>query len=148
MKSNSKVELHSTPGYSGKPLAAKLGVAEDQFIYLAHAPKEIMDWLGPLPTNAKRILKPIAPIHLAVLFHTSAKDLKKDFAVVAKRMAPKGMLWISWPKKAARVESDLTEDIVRKIGLTTEWVDVKVCAVSDVWSGLKFLRRRKDSKRG
>lgn len=137
-----------TPGYSGKPLAVKLGVAEDQRIYLAHAPKEMDEWLGQLPANAKRISKAAAPINLAVLFHTSAKELKMEFASVAKLMAPKGMLWVSWPKKASKVDTDITEDIVRKTGLPLDWVDVKVCAVSEVWSGLKFLRRRKDAKRG
>src|SRR5262245_53790799 len=137
-----------TPGYSGKPLAVKLGVAEDQRIYLSNAPDEINEWLGPLPASAEQITKPAPSINLAVLFHTSAKDLKKEFASVAKLMAPKGMLWVSWPKKSAEVATDVTEDVIRKIGLAHDWVDVKVCAVSEIWSGLKFLRRRKEAKRG
>lgn len=137
-----------TPGYSGKPLAVKLGVAEDQRIYVAHGPDELDDWIGPLPEGTKRIAKALAPINLAVLFHTSATDLKSEFAAVAKLMALKGILWVSWPKKSAKVATDVTEDVVRKIGLAHDWVDVKVCAVSEIWSGLKFLRRRKDAKRG
>jgi hypothetical protein len=137
-----------TPGYSGKPLAVKLGVAANQRIYYGSAPDKMSEWVGPLPAGAKRISKATAPIDLAVLFGLSAKQLTTDFKSISKLMAPKGILWMAWPKKAAKIETDVTEDLVRKIGLASEWVDVKICAISDVWSGLKFLRRRKDAKRG
>lgn len=137
-----------TPGYSGKPLGVKLGLAPDQRLYFENAPRELMDWLGGLPKGSRRISKAVAPIDFAVLFGMSSKQLAKDFKSVAKLMAPKGILWMAWPKKAAKIETDVTEDLVRKIGLASEWVDVKICAISEVWSGLKFLRRRKDPKRG
>src|SRR5436190_11753785 len=105
-----KRALPQTPGYSGKPLAVKLGIAENQKLFLSHAPDELQEWLGPLPAGARQLLKPTEPIHLAVLFHTSAKDLKAEFKAVAKKMAPKGMLWVSWPKKASKVTTDVTED--------------------------------------
>ena len=79
-----------------------------------------------------------------MLFTKSSTALKKEFPGVAKRLAPAGMLWVSWPKQASGVPTDLNENIVREIGLAAGLVDVKVCAVTDIWSGLKFVRRLKD----
>ena len=83
-------------------------------------------------------------LHFAMVFVTTQAELRKHFQRVAQRLAPAGMLWISWPKKTSGVASDLDENAVRKIGLKAGLVDVKVCAVSEVWSGLKFVRRVKD----
>lgn len=79
-----------------------------------------------------------------MLFTKSADELNREFAHIAKQLAPAGMLWISWPKKSSGVATDLNENLVREIGLDAGLVDVKVCAVTDVWSGLKFVRRLKD----
>ena len=79
-----------------------------------------------------------------MLFTKSAASLKKEFTQLAKNLAPAGMLWISWPKKTSGVPTDLNENLVREIGLAAGLVDVKVCAVTEVWSGLKFVRRLKD----
>lgn len=85
-----------------------------------------------------------AAVDLAMLFAQSSAALSKEFKTVAKRLTPAGMLWVSWPKKSSGVATDLNENVVREIGLSAGLVDVKVCAVTDVWSGLKFVRRRKD----
>lgn len=85
-----------------------------------------------------------AAVDLAMLFAQSSAALSKEFKTVATRLTPAGMLWVSWPKKSSGVATDLNENVVREIGLSAGLVDVKVCAVTDVWSGLKFVRRRKD----
>jgi hypothetical protein len=84
------------------------------------------------------------PLDFAMLFTKSSAALKREFPRIAKKLAPAGMLWVSWPKKTSGVPTDLTENIIREIGLAAGLVDVKVCAVTDVWSGLKFVRRTKD----
>ncbi len=84
------------------------------------------------------------PLDFAMVFTKSRAHLTKEFGRVAKSLAPAGMLWVSWPKKSSGVVSDLDENVVREIGLAAGLVDVKVCAITDVWSGLKFVRRVKD----
>ena len=86
------------------------------------------------------------PIDFAMVFTKSEAALTKDFKRFARQLAPAGMLWISWPKKSSGVTTDVDENIVREIGLTVGLVDVKVCAVTEVWSGLKFVRRLKDRR--
>lgn len=88
-------------------------------------------------------MKPAATLDLAMTFVTKTRQLAQEFPGLIAKMAPKGMIWASWPKKSAKVPTDVDENIVRNIGLAQGWVDVKVCAVSEIWSGLKFLRRAK-----
>lgn len=133
----------STTGYSGKPLPQKLGLAAGQRVAFLHAPDHWDDLIGPMPSDVVRAAKLTPDLNLAVLFVTERKVLAKEFAPITKQMAQGGMIWVCWPKKSAKMESDLDENIVRDIGLKENWVDVKVCAVSEIWSGLKFLRRRK-----
>jgi hypothetical protein len=85
-----------------------------------------------------------APLDFAMVFTKSKAELAKHFKGIGKMLAPAGMLWVSWPKKSSGVVTDLNENIVREVGLEAGLVDVKVCAVTDVWSGLKFVRRVKD----
>ena len=91
-----------------------------------------------------KVAKPSEALDFAMIFTKSRAELTKEFAQVAKRLAPAGMVWVSWPKKSSGVASDLDENNVREIGLDEGLVDVKVCAVTEVWSGLKFVRRVKD----
>jgi hypothetical protein len=86
------------------------------------------------------------PLDFAMVFVKTQADLKKFFGRIAKQLAPAGMLWVSWPKKTSGVATDMNENDVRRIGLEAGLVDVKVCAVSEVWSGLKFVIRVKDRK--
>jgi hypothetical protein len=132
----------ATPGYSGKPLADKLGLKAGQTLLFVNAPPEFGGWLGPLPGDVRVLARPAAGIDLAVVFTMASGDLAARFGKLAAKMADKGMIWVAWPKKTSGVKSDLTEDVVRAIGIDEGWVDVKVCAVSDVWSGLKFYRRK------
>jgi hypothetical protein len=129
------------PGYSGTALPKKLGIKAGFHVLLAGVPADVRAELqGAL---AECEIK-TEELDFAMLFCTSRAQLEKEFMRVASRLAPAGMLWVSWPKKSSRVATDLNDNVVRKIGLDAGLVDVKVCAVTDVWSGLKFVRRVKD----
>lgn len=91
--------------------------------------------------------KPKLSLDFVMLFTRSRLELTKEFGRMTKQLAPAGMFWVSWPKKSSGVATDVDENVVREIGLTTGLVDVKVCAVTDVWSGLKFVRRLQDRKK-
>ena len=129
------------PGYSGTPLPKKLGIKDGFCVRLINAPSEVVAELKGALKNCKdgKTL-----LDFAMIFTKSKAALEKEFGPLAKHLAPAGMLWISWPKKSSGVATDLNENIVREIGLKAGLVDVKVCAVTDVWSGLKFVRRLKD----
>ena len=131
-------------GYSGTPLPRKLGIKEQFRVLLLDCPGDVKKELqGSLATC--RIIKDAHdPLDFAMIFVKNAAALKKKFSHVAKRLAPAGMLWVSWPKKTSGVATDLTENDVRSIGLQAGLVDVKVCAVNEIWSGLKFVVRLKD----
>jgi hypothetical protein len=132
------------PGYSGTPLPKKLGIKDDFQVRLIEAPPEVIAELKPSLDRCKVARDAKAQLDFVMLFTKSAASLKKEFTRLAKNLTPTGMLWISWPKKTSGVPTDLNENIVREIGLAAGLVDVKVCAVTDVWSGLKFVRRLKD----
>ena len=128
-------------GYSGKPLGEKLGLEAGHRVALLGAPDDFPRALEPLPADVQ-LLRRVADVDVALLFSRARSELAARFGVVAERLRPGGMLWVAWPKKASRQPTDLTEDVVREIGLAAGLVDVKVCAIDDVWSGLKFVRRR------
>jgi hypothetical protein len=132
------------PGYSGTPLPKKLGVKDGSHIRLIEAPSEVVAELKSSMEKCKLARDPNTPLDFAMIFTKSAASLKKEFPRIEKYLAPAGMLWISWPKKSSGVPTDLNENIVRDIGLAAGLVDVKVCAVTEIWSGLKFVRRLKD----
>ncbi|HEV7472743.1 MAG TPA: hypothetical protein VGN90_01770 [Pyrinomonadaceae bacterium] len=134
-------------GYSGTPLVKKLGFKEAFRAALVNPPKNFQSELGPLPEAVVIFAAPLPKdLDLIMLFVDSQKTLVKEFPRLAKKLLPNGMLWIAWPKKASGVTTDLSENDVRRIGLEAGLVDVKVCAVNDVWSGLKFVYRLKDRK--
>ena len=132
------------PGYSGTPLPKKLGIKDGFRVALISAPSEVRAELKPALANCKIAKDSKAPLDFAIFFTKSASELEKEFPRLAKALEPAGMLWISWPKKSSGVVTDLTENIVRDTGLAVGLVDVKVCAVTEIWSGLKFVRRLKD----
>ena len=134
------------PGYSGTPLPKKLGIKEDFRVAFVELPADVRAELrGPL-AHCIEAREGRGPLDFAMVFAKTQTELKKHFARLAKQLAPAGMLWVSWPKKASGVATDLSENDVRRIGLDAGLVDVKVCAVTDVWSGLKFVIRVKDRK--
>ena len=142
------------PGYSGTPLPKKLGIKPGFRVHLVSAPAEVQAELrealaacatmrdGKGKSNARG--KDRDPLDFAMVVTKSEAELKQEFRHLAKLLQPAGMLWVSWPKKSSGVASDLDENRVREIGLAAGLVDVKVCAVTEIWSGLKFVRRVKD----
>ncbi len=130
-------------GYSGTPLPKKLGIKENFRTMLVEMPASVRKELKPVLAACT---EETSALDFAMLFVTKQSDLKKQFPKVAKQLAPAGMLWVCWPKKSSGVASDLDENLVRNIGLEAGLVDVKVCAVDEVWSGLKFVIRVKDRK--
>jgi len=131
-------------GYSKTPLLGKLGIKPGAKVLLVNAPRDFERTLGAIPDGVRVSTRPRGATDVALVFSKSRADLEKRFAALAKLVAPAGSLWVSWPKKTSGVASDLHENVVREVGLGAGLVDVKVCAVDDVWSGLKFVYRLKD----
>ncbi len=132
------------PGYSGTPLPKKLGIKAGFCVSLIGAPPEVHAALSGELASCKILRTGNTPLDFAMVFTKSKPALVKEFARITGLLAPAGMLWVSWPKKSSGVATDLDENIVRETGLAAGLVDVKVCAVTEVWSGLKFVRRLKD----
>jgi hypothetical protein len=130
-------------GYSETPLVKKLGIKAGFNIVFVNAPVDFFDELT-LPQDIKVNSRTPKPLDFVLLFVKSEKDLKKEFSQHAERLAPAGMIWVAWPKKSSGVTTDLSFNNVQAIGLATGLVDIKICAVSEVWSGLKFVFRLKD----
>jgi hypothetical protein len=126
-------------GYSGTPLAKKLGIKDDFRVALLRVPDEVRSELRDAFAKCRIVRQPRGPLDFIFLFVKSASQLKRELTTTAKTLAPAGMLWIAWPKKSSGVTTDLTETVVRDRGIAAGLVDVKVCAVTDVWSGLKFV---------
>lgn len=134
-------------GYSGTPLVKKLGFKPGFRAGLVNPPPGFQKELAPMPDDVSLDVDKLSKqLNLIVLFVDSQKSLKREFSQLARRLVENGMLWIAWPKKASGVVTDLSEGIVRNIGLEAGLVDVKVCAINEVWSGLKFVYRLKDRK--
>ena len=134
------------PGYSGTPLPKKLGIKAGFRTHFLNLPEEVRFELSSVLADCKMDSrgKDQSSLDFAMVFTKSKAELKKEFSRATKSLTPSGMIWVSWPKKSSGVPTDLDENIVREIGLAAGLVDVKVCAVTEVWSGLKFVRRLKD----
>lgn len=132
-------------GYSKRSLAEKLGVKPGFRVAFVRPPETYFADLGPLPDGAS-IQKRKVDLDFVHAFFKSSKQLDSEFPILKASLKLTGALWVSWPKKAAKVETDLNDNVVREIGLRHGLVDIKVCAVDEVWSGLKFVRRLKDRK--
>jgi hypothetical protein len=133
-------------GYSGTPLAKKLGIKEGHRLAFVGAPKDYRVLLGELPRGITWSDELAGTLDLIQLFAGSRADLEAVFLQAIEHLAMAGALWVSWPKRSSGVATDLDENVVRGIGLSLGVVDVKVCAVDETWSGLKFVRRLKDRK--
>jgi DUF3052 family protein len=133
-------------GYSGTPLPQKLGIKEQFRVRFVGLPADVKAELRDALATCSVVKDGRGLLDFAMVFAKTQTELKSEFVRLANRLAPSGMLWISWPKKTSGVATDMNENDVRRIGLDAGLVDVKVCAVSDVWSGLKFVRRVKDRK--
>jgi hypothetical protein len=131
-------------GYSGTPLVQKIGIKPGHRVILRNQPPTFLKDLGALPDGAEHTDRLTGKANVVLCFTDRKSELEKSFPSLASKLVPDGMLWISWPKKASKLPTDLTEDVVRKIGLDCGLVDVKVCAIDETWSGLKFVIRTKD----
>ena len=131
-------------GYSGTPLPKKLGIKEGAKVALVSAPEGFEAELEPLPDGVRLSRRLSDGLDVILLFVTRREDLERRFDSVARRLNPDGGFWVAWPKKSSKVPSDLDEGTVMKIGLAKGMVDNKVCAVTDVWSGLRFVVRLVD----
>ncbi len=134
------------PGYSGTPLARKLGVRPNERLIALNAPSNYRSLLEGLPEGVAISSRVAAGATFVHLFVKQRADLAKQLIALRTKLDDAGMLWISWPKKAAKVETDITEDTIREVALPLGFVDVKVCAVDETWSGLKLMVRRENRK--
>jgi hypothetical protein len=133
-------------GYSQTPLVKKLGIKAAQTVAIVNAPdKFLAQELQPLPANVKLVPAITrGQLDFIMLFVSSTKALQKELPKLKKKLSRGGMLWVSWPKKSSGVQTDLSFDIVQQLGLKIGLVDVKICAVNEIWSGLKFVYRLQD----
>ena len=131
-----------TAGYSGTPLAQKLSLKPGMRAYFKDMPESVRAEIDPDALGLSLLDAPSAGIDVAHIFVTGRTDLQREIEALAQLLAPGGFIWVSWPKKAARIDTDITEDTIREVALPMGLVDVKVCAVDEIWSGLKLMIRR------
>ena len=136
----------STTGYSGAPLIKKLGFKAPLKVLVVHAPAEYRTWLGDLPEGLRLVTKAAKTIEVAHIFAIESAFLDAMLARLRKSLKQDGFVWVSWPKKSSKIVTDITEERIREIALPLGFVDIKVCAVSDVWSGLKLVIRKSERK--
>jgi DUF3052 family protein len=135
-------------GYSGTPLAKKLGIKSPLKLLTINAPKGYKSWLGDLPEGVKLLTKAKPPIEAVHLFTAESRVLDAMLSKLRNELKQDGFVWVSWPKKTSKVLTDITEDTIREIALPLGFVDIKVCAVSEVWSGLKLVIRKSERRSG
>ncbi|MDP2320449.1 MAG: DUF3052 domain-containing protein [Acidobacteriota bacterium] len=132
----------TTHGYSGTPLVKKLGVKDATRLLAINAPPDYLTWLGPLPPAVAIVARAGPATDIAHVFATRRARLAHELTRLRATLRPDAAIWVSWPKKASKVATDITEDVIRELALPMGLVDIKVCAVTDVWSGLKLVVRR------
>jgi hypothetical protein len=131
-------------GYSGTPLAKKLGIKPGQRVAFPSAPDGFSELLGELPDRVSVKPRTRHPLDVIVFFTTGRAELERRLPALRRAMDPAAGLWIAWPKRTSGVETDMTEDVARELGLANKLVDNKVCAIDDTWSGLRLVIRRQD----
>jgi len=133
-------------GYSGTPLAKKLGIKEGSRLFLSGAPKNYLELVAPFPEGARVVPRIDAKTDIVHIFSTEKAHLTTALRASLAKLKQDGTIWVSWPKKSSKVPTDITEDTIREVALPMGLVDIKVCAVDDVWSGLKLVVRVKNRK--
>jgi hypothetical protein len=132
----------SSPGYSGTPLARKLGIRDGSRVLPVDAPGEYEALLAPLPPGLRWEARAGTAVDIAHVFAVERATLARHLQKLRAALRADAAVWVSWPKKAAKVSTDITEDVIREVALPIGFVDIKVCAVSEVWSGLKLVVRK------
>ncbi|HTI36394.1 MAG TPA: hypothetical protein VL484_02450 [Vicinamibacterales bacterium] len=138
--------MSPSAGYSGTPLAKKLGIKDGMRWAALNAPAGYETWLAGLPSTATIVGRLTAPATAVHVFATKRSALARTLKTLRKQLQPDGFVWVSWPKRASGVPTDITEDVIREVALPLGFVDVKVCAVTETWSGLKLTIRRSERK--
>ena len=131
-----------TAGYSGTPLAKKLSLKDGMRVWQEGMPESVMAEVLSAGLQLQHLPRPEAPIDGAHIFVTERAALEAKLQQLKPLLAPSGFVWVSWPKKTSKVPTDITEDTIREICLPMDLVDVKVCAIDEIWSGLKLMQRR------
>lgn len=134
--------MPTSAGYSGSPLAKKLGIKTSSRILLVGAPEGFVALLDPLPAGVAFEHAAGPQVDIAHVFVTERLELDRQLAALRATMRDDAAVWVSWPKKAAKVATDITEDTIRELALPRGYLDIKVCAVSEVWSALKLVVRK------
>lgn len=129
-------------GYSGTPLVQKLGIKPGMVVWAIEAPTEYPAWLAPLPAGASIAGTNLTNTQFAHLFVLTRDSMGSWLSRLREELGPEATIWVSWPKRASKVATDITEDTIRETALPLGFVDVKVCAISEVWSGLKLVVRK------
>ena len=129
-------------GYSGTPLAKKLGLRDGQRVWFLDMPESVEDEIGEYALNLVFVSDPAEGMDSAHVFVTARAELERLLATLRDQIARDGQVWVSWPKKAAKVPTDVTDDTIREVALPLGFVDTKVCAVDETWSGLKLVIRK------
>lgn len=136
--------MPSDAGYSGTPLATKLDIKEGHRLFIWDGPADYRDLVAPLPAGVRFAKGLDSDADLVHVFTTARTRLERALRTLRQTLRPEAIVWVSWPKKASKVKTDVTEDVIRAVALPMGWVDVKVCAVDEVWSGLKLMVRRSE----
>jgi hypothetical protein len=129
-------------GYSGAPLAKKLSLRDGQRVWFSGMPESVADEIDEYALDLTFVADPARGVDAAHIFVTEREDMAVKLAALRHHIAPEGQVWVSWPKKAAKVPTDITEDTIREVALPMGFVDTKVCAVDETWSGLKLVIRK------
>jgi hypothetical protein len=140
------IQSMPTIGYSATPLVKKLGIKAPLNLLCINAPEAYQSWLGDLPEGVSLITKTGQPVEAAHVFTAERMFLDLTLSKLRNELKQDGFVWVSWPKKASKVPTDITEDTIREIALPLGFVDIKVCAISEVWSGLKLVIRKSERK--
>jgi len=130
------------PGYSGTPLVTKLGIKSGFQIYVVNAPDDYRELIEPLPEDVRMVSRLSSNLDLVHIFTSRKKELADALRSYRAALKPTAVVWVSWPKKSSKLPTDVTEDTVRELALPLGFVDIKVCAVTEVWSGLKLVVRK------
>ncbi|MGX7925999.1 DUF3052 family protein [Tsuneonella sp. HG094] len=129
-------------GYSGTPLAKKLSLRDEQRVWFSGMPEDVADEIDEYALDLTFVADPAEGVDAAHIFVTERADMEAKLAELRSQIAPDGQVWVSWPKRAANVPTDITEDTIREVALPLGFVDTKVCAIDETWSGLKLVIRK------
>ncbi len=131
-----------TAGYSATPLAKKLSLKDGMRVWFSEMPDSVLEEIGEYGLTLSEEAVPTPGLNAAHIFVTERSEMEERLKTLRDLIDPAGQVWVSWPKKASKVETDITEDTVREVALPMGFVDIKVCAVDDIWSGLKLVIRK------